>query len=410
VGAGTGNDVAVLLDEGAEHVDAVEIDPVIVSLGKDHPDRPYSSSRVRVINTDARSFLNRTKESYDLIVFGTLDSMTRLSALSNVRLDNFVYTVDCLRAARRRLTPHGGLVLYYMVSTPYIDLRLLGMLTAVFSEVPLVETRNYGLFNRILMVGPPFAARQGEERRADATMLLDRIRPNLELPSDDWPYLYLSQRGVNAFYLRLIALFAGLTIGGVAMASPEMRLSMRRWAHADWEMFLFGLAFLLLETRSVTEMNLAWGGTWLTSAVVFGSILAVVLLATVVAQLRPLRYEWSMTGLVLSLLVTYLLPAEALTSSNTLIKLALSAVFVGAPIFFAGACFATLFRGRESSSTAFGWNLLGAVAGGLLEFTSMAIGLKALVLLALAAYLGAALIRLRRSGRTVAVRGGAGAA
>src|SRR5206468_1195587 len=72
--------------------------------------------------------------------------------------------------------------------------------------------------------------------------------------------------------------------------------------------------------------------------------------------------------------------------------------FVGAPIFFAAACFALLFRERSQAGTAFGWNLLGAVAGGLLEFTSMAVGLKALLLVALAAYLGAALVHLRRRG------------
>jgi spermidine synthase len=64
LGAGTGNDVAVALDEGAEQIDAVEIDPVILQLGrKFHPDHPYDSSKVRIFNTDARSYLNHTTES-----------------------------------------------------------------------------------------------------------------------------------------------------------------------------------------------------------------------------------------------------------------------------------------------------------------------------------------------------------
>ena len=40
VGAGNGNDVAVALAQGAEHVDAVEIDPVIQSLGSRPSPRP----------------------------------------------------------------------------------------------------------------------------------------------------------------------------------------------------------------------------------------------------------------------------------------------------------------------------------------------------------------------------------
>jgi hypothetical protein len=403
VGAGTGNDVAVLLDEGAERIDAVEIDPVILDLGRaSHPDRPYASSRVRVFNTDARSFLNQGGEPYDLIIFGTLDSMTRLSALSNVRLDNFMYTVECFRRARERLAPEGGIVVYFMVATEYIDLRLGGMLTEAFAEAPLVEKRSYGLFNRIYMVGPAFAHHGGVERRANAASVGAWVRSRTELPRDDWPFLYLARPGINGFYVTLMAIFGGLAALAVATASPEMRGSLRGGPGIDIEMFLFGLAFLLLETRSVTEMTLVWGATWLTSAVVFGSILVMILLATLLAQWRPLSYPASMAGLLVCLLVVYALPTQLLLVSSVAVRLALSVAFVGGPIFFAASCFALLFRSRQRAGVAFGWNLLGAVAGGLLEFVSMAVGLKALLLVATAAYLGAALARLRKTSAVAA--------
>jgi spermidine synthase len=141
--AGTGNDVAVAIDEGATRIDAVEIDPVILALGRAvHPDHPYRSATVHTINTDARSFLNASRDQYDLIVFGTLDSMTRLSALSNVRLDNFVYTRECLAAARRRLAPGGGLVMYFMAGTDYISWRLMSMVAQTFDERPLMVKRH----------------------------------------------------------------------------------------------------------------------------------------------------------------------------------------------------------------------------------------------------------------------------
>ena len=68
---------------------------------------------------------------------------------------------------------------------------------------------------------------------------------------------------------------------------------------------------------------------------------------------------------------------------------------MGTPIFFAAACFALLFRDRPEANMAFGWNLLGAVAGGLIEFASMITGIRALYLLVLAAYLGVVLLRVR---------------
>ncbi len=67
VGAGTGNDVALALARGAEHVDAVEIDPKILDLGRrHHPDRPYQDPRVTTHVDDGRAFLERTKSRYDL--------------------------------------------------------------------------------------------------------------------------------------------------------------------------------------------------------------------------------------------------------------------------------------------------------------------------------------------------------
>src|SRR5262249_58495677 len=80
VGAGTGNDVAAGLRSGAGHVEAIEIDPAILLTGKvSHPERPYTDARVHAVVNDARSFLRTTDQSFDLIVYGLLDSHTLLS-------------------------------------------------------------------------------------------------------------------------------------------------------------------------------------------------------------------------------------------------------------------------------------------------------------------------------------------
>jgi hypothetical protein len=395
LGAGTGNDVAVLLDEGAREIDAVEIDPVILEIGRrNHPNRPYDSPRVRTINSDARSYLNNTDKKYDLIVFGTLDSMTRLSALSNVRLDNFVYTLDCIRAARQRLTNDGGMVLYFMVAKRYIHDHLVGILAAAFGDLPHFSLGNFGMFNSIYLAGPAFShlpsPGPGERERYFAQTL-----PSLAVPTDDWPYLYLSSRGISNFYLTLMAVFLVLAALAVFGASREMRSSLTREGGIDLEMFLFGLAFLLIETKFITAMNLLWGATWLTSAVVFGSILAMVMLGTAVVQLAPMPWWTAASGLLIALLVTYVVPVHALLGHVGWAKLALSVAYVGTPVFFASTCFALRFRTRKRANLAFGWNLLGAVAGGLMEFFSMAVGLGALSLVAAAAYLGALWIRTR---------------
>ena len=264
LGAGSGNDVAVALAEGAESVDAVEIDPAIAQLGRTtHPDKPYLDPRVRLHVNDARSFLQNAQEKWDLIVFGTLDSMTRLSALSSVRLDNFVYTQECLRQAKAHLTPQGGVALYFMVGAAHIHTRLLATVGAVFDSPPRVVGEYHYLFNTIYLAGPAFAVADAAGARQELAAAIGTEEPS----TDDWPYMYLASRGISGFYLGLIFAIALLAAGGVFVASPELRKS-----GPDLEMFLLGLAFLLLETRSVTEMTLVWGVTWLTSAVVFGAI------------------------------------------------------------------------------------------------------------------------------------------
>ena len=401
LGAGTGNDVAVALDEGAQIVHAVEIDPVILEYGRElHPNRPYDDPRVTAINTDARSFLNETDETYDLIVFGTLDSMTRLSALSNVRLDNFVYTRDAIEAAAARLCPGGAMALYFMVGQDHIDVHLASMLVQVFGEMPAVIADDWFLFNRVYLAGPGFAhaaAPAGEARTAFEQRAFTAV-----VPTDDWPYLYLPNPGVTGFYLTLMVIFLAFAAGAVAWASPELRAGLRKGRGADLEMFLFGVAFLLMETRFVTAMSLAWGATWVTSAVVFGSILGVILIGTLWMEVRPIPWRVASMGLIVTLLASWLVPTDLLLSRTGAVRLALSAAYVGAPVFFAAACFGLRFGQRKNVDVALGWNLLGAVAGGLIEFFSMAVGLKALTLVVIGAYLGAFLTAARqhRSDRT----------
>jgi hypothetical protein len=70
VGAGTGNDVAIALAQGAQHIDAVEIDPLLHEIGVNlHPGHPYQNPRVTSYIDDGRAFLQQSDHRYDLILF-----------------------------------------------------------------------------------------------------------------------------------------------------------------------------------------------------------------------------------------------------------------------------------------------------------------------------------------------------
>ena len=65
------------------------------------------------------------------------------------------------------------------------------------------------------------------------------------------------------------------------------------------------------------------------------------------------------------------------------------------PIFVANLVFANRFRDTVDSTAAFGANLLGAMVGGLLEYTSLVVGYRNLLVLVAALYGAAFLLRPR---------------
>ena len=139
IGAGGGNDVAVALNRGAKHVDAVEIDPRLYDLGKSHhPDHPYSDPRVTAHIGDGRAFLENTDKKYDLIVLALPDSLTLVSGNSALRLESFLFTKEAFEAARDRLKPGGVFSLYNYYRTKWLIDRYAGTAEEVFGTEPCV--------------------------------------------------------------------------------------------------------------------------------------------------------------------------------------------------------------------------------------------------------------------------------
>jgi multisubunit Na+/H+ antiporter MnhF subunit len=62
-------------------------------------------------------------------------------------------------------------------------------------------------------------------------------------------------------------------------------------------------------------------------------------------------------------------------------------LLVSLPLFFAGIIFGSSFKNVSDTDLAFGSNLLGAITGGFLEYSSLAWGFNFLLVLALILYL-----------------------
>ncbi len=383
VGAGAGNDVASALRHGVDHVDAVEIDPQIAELGLTlHPEEPYQSPRVDLVIDDARSYFEKSDKKYDLIVFGFLDSHTLFSSMSSVRLDNFVYTLECLEEARDHLKERGVLVLTFSVAKRWIGDRIQEMLTTVFDNEPLALEVGYdgGI---AFVVGPGLPnVELTEQHRLEQLAAEKRLGHEASIPpaTDDWPYLYLRERSVPDVYWQVLLILFVLSVPVVLRVFPES-------ARVNSHFFFLGCAFFLLETKSITEMALLFGSTWIVNSVVISSILIMILGANlVVRRFNPGDLRPYYLLLLCSLVLNYAVPVSGILGQHFLLRGLVSGFLVSLPLFFAGIIFATSLSTMKTIELAFGSNLLGSVVGGMLEYGSLIFGIKALYVIAALAY------------------------
>jgi hypothetical protein len=396
VGAGTGNDVAAALRAGAGAVDAIEIDPAIQQLGRIyHPERPYSDPRVRFVNDDARSFLRTTRASYDLIVYGLLDSHTLLSHASSVRLDSFVYTIEGFREARARLASGGVVALSFAVISRDLGRKIYVMLEQAFDGHPpiCVYTRYDGsvIFLQAkegsLKIPEGLLARTGF---ADITPVYADPALLADASTDDWPFFYMPRRVYPRSYLLVVGLVFLLSAAFFAsFLSDRPRFNQAAF-------FLLGAGFMLVETKGITELGLALGNTWQVIGVVIAGVLLMAYLANgVVASLRIRRPLVPYVLLLASLALGLAVARSGGFAPTAAGKLA-TVLVLTCPLFFSGMVFSTLIAGTEALSGALALNLLGAMCGGLLEYNSMYFGFQFLYWLAVALYLAAALSSLAR--------------
>jgi spermidine synthase len=385
VGSGTGNDVAAALRHGVEHVDAVEIDPVILELGKRyHPEHPYDSSRVTIYNDDARAFFKKSHDRYDLIVFGFLDSHTLLSSFSSLRLDNFVYTRESFQEAGRLLRPDAALILSFSSGTSFVNGRMYATLSDAFGVAPHVYDNGYveGLSFVVTKSPKPQPAKVLQEISEQFT----GGKAGALVATDRWPFLYLSSRHVPKSILWILGLFL---IGAICLVQKTItlpRLATPKSAH----LFLLGAGFLLLETKAVMELSLLLGSTWTVNAVVIAAFLCMALLANSVALYRPLPLPAAYAALFVLLLLSLVLPYSMFSGLSAPLKVFGAAIVVALPVFFSGVIFSQSFRSTPDPAQGLGVNLLGAVVGGALENTVMiggtlSLGIIAIVLYALSA-------------------------
>jgi hypothetical protein len=387
VGAGTGNDVAAALRNGAREVDAIEIDPAILMEGGiGHPEHPYSNPRVHAIVNDARTFLRTTNRNYDMVVYGLLDSHTLLSHASSVRLDSFVYTVEALREARKRLNSDGILAISFSVMNRQLGRKIYLMLQKAFDgQGPVCVSAGYDgavIFleanDRLLPLPPALLQQTGFE---DIGPTFASPAVSADVSTDDWPFFYMPRRIYPLSYLVMAVLVLALSI----LILTEFSEGRPQFGSAPF--FFLGAGFMLIETKAITELGLVFGNSWQVIGIVISAILLMAALANYVVQRYRLEYSAKVYLLLLiSLGIGWGVARTGSLPSSWVGRISL-AISATSPVFFSGMAFSTLLRTRGTVSSILAVNLLGAMCGGLLEYNSMYFGFRFLYILAAALYI-----------------------
>ncbi len=426
IGAGSGNDVSRALAWGADHVDAVEIDPAILRLGRrHHPDAPYADPRVSLHQDDGRNFLRSTTRRYDLIVYGNLDSLVLHSGYSSIRLESYLLTLDAFRDLRQRLKPDGWVMVSNGFPQGWTVGRLYWQLHEAFGAEPLLfalpTARDFpadspGGYALLLAgdVGPlraafrrhgPYRLRQSEPatlrtpdgfqqtatQPEDWLSLVPSATPDrvLRPATDEWPFFYLQRPSVPRHNLFGGLLMLGVSLSALAWLRPRPQGGAASLSPA---MFFLGAGFLLLETRAVVQAALLFGSTWMVNTFVILAILLLILLANLVVSVwKPQRLWPFFAGLFIALALNLFVSPGVLLGLPQYASAILGSVLLLLPVFFAGVVFATLFARSTAPDRDFGANVGGAMVGGLAEYFSLVTGFRLLLLVAGAFYLAALL-------------------
>jgi spermidine synthase len=115
LGAGGGADVLQALSHGASRITAVELNEQLVELVREDygefSGEIYRDPRIHLVIADARGFVARDRERYDLVQLGVLDAFGASAAGLHALNEGYLYTVEALASYLRRLKPDGLLAI-----------------------------------------------------------------------------------------------------------------------------------------------------------------------------------------------------------------------------------------------------------------------------------------------------------
>src|SRR5438093_1082501 len=224
---------AALTLNGASQVDAVEVNRGVSSLMRgplsDYNGHVYSAPRVNVVEDEARSYIRRSADRYDLILMTVVDSYAALASGAYALSESYLYTAEAFHDYLGHIADHGlfgALIPAVVLSWGLLLLPLRRVMGAA-----LVTAIGRRTTVQALAVGFGFIAAE--------IVLLQRLT------------LYLGQPAL-ALAVGLAALLVGAAAGSAASARAKIGVPRAALASA----IVVTVAFLAFDR--VAAATLAW--------------------------------------------------------------------------------------------------------------------------------------------------------
>lgn len=133
MGAGGGQDVLQALQEGAQEIHAVEVNPQINYLMKDgglakFSGYIYRDPRVKVVTEDARTYVRRFDNKFDIIYSFSSNTFAALASGAFALAENYLFTTDAFKDYWKAMSDNGFMMMDHQFYIPRITGEILDAL------------------------------------------------------------------------------------------------------------------------------------------------------------------------------------------------------------------------------------------------------------------------------------------
>ncbi|MFC2091996.1 spermidine synthase, partial [Elusimicrobiota bacterium] len=378
------------------YVKAVEIDPMFVKLGRMiDPDNTYDNSNVSIEINDARRFLSKNKDKYDIVFSNFLDSQSSASNHARFRLDSFLYTLEGLKLAYNALNDNGILIINFTTATEWIQYRIFTILTMVSKHNVLAFKRTHGLQSYYFIS----KGRKVRFKAKGVINVTDKLRQKLsvKMPTDDWPFLYSYRPVIPKEHLRLlgyifILLCVAFIISGQFNESGNKHIS-DETAVYPYLLYAFfsGAAFFFIEIYAIAVMTPIFGSTYMGQSLVVMAVISVSLFGSILAHRFPflsksIVWIFLLCSILLNFFAAKLVhPIYGVFLRSTPLIIILFVI----PLFWSGYLYLSYLREVDGKCILKmqKWNMFGGAIGGAAECMVIVLGFRNSIWIAMLFYI-----------------------